>query len=67
VVVDDTLILGDTDGYLRAYDVHDTRAEPPQLWQIKLGGDAVEATPAVWKGRIYVAGRDGYFNAIGDR
>ena len=67
VVVDETLIVGDTDGYLRAYDVRDTRKEPSQLWAIKLGGDAVEATPAVWKGRIYVANRDGYFNALGDR
>ena len=27
----------------------------------------VESTPAVWKGRIYVGNRDGFFYAIGDR
>ncbi len=27
----------------------------------------VEATPVVWKGRIYVASRDGYLYCLGDK
>ena len=32
---------------------------------MKLDG-CIEATPAVWKGRIYVAARGGKFYALGD-
>ena len=67
VVVDHTLIVGDTYGTLHAYDVTDTRVNPPQIWTYKLkSGGAIESTPAVWKGRIYVGSRDGYFYCFGD-
>ena len=36
VVVDDTLIVGDTAGTLHAYDVTDTRVDPPRLWKVTL-------------------------------
>jgi hypothetical protein len=65
VVVDDVLIEGDCEGNLNAYDVSDPRIDPPLKWTIKLDG-CIEATPAVWKGRIYVAARGGKFYAIGD-
>jgi outer membrane protein assembly factor BamB len=66
-VVDDTLIVGDTEGRLRAYDVSDPRSDPPELWQVQVpSGGALESTPAVWRGRIYVGSRDGYFYAFGD-
>jgi hypothetical protein len=64
-VVDDTLIMGDTDGYLRAWDVSDPGQEPPELWNVKVGG-AIESTVAVWRGRIFVGSRDGYFYCFGD-
>ncbi|WP_208028224.1 outer membrane protein assembly factor BamB family protein [Rhabdothermincola sediminis] len=65
VVVDDVLIEGDCDGNLHAYDVRDTRRDPPELWSVKLDG-CIESTPAVWKGRIFVGARGGKFYAIGD-
>jgi len=67
-VVDHTLIAGDTYGVLRAWDVSDPAVDPPLLWELKLpSGGALESTPAVWKGRIYVGSRDGYFYCFGDR
>jgi len=67
VVVDHTLIVGDTYGVLHAWDVSDTRVDPPVVWEYSLeSGSALESTPAVWKGRIYVGSRDGYFYCFGD-
>jgi hypothetical protein len=66
VVVDKTLIEGDCEGNLNAYDVSDPRIDPPLKWTVKLTG-CIEATPAVWKGRIYVAARGGQLFAIGDQ
>lgn len=66
VVVDRTLIEGDCEGNLNAYDVSDPRIDPPLKWTVKLNG-CIEATPAVWKGRIYVATRGGQLYAIGDQ
>ncbi|MHB9115757.1 MAG: outer membrane protein assembly factor BamB family protein [Thermoleophilia bacterium] len=66
-VVDDILIVGDTDGWIHAYDVSDPDVDPPQLWQVQVpGGGAVESTPAVWRGRIYVGSRNGYFYCFGE-
>ena len=67
-VVDGILVVGDTYGVLHAYDVSNTRVDPPEIWQIKVpSGSALESTVAVWKGRIYVGCRDGYFYCFGDR
>jgi hypothetical protein len=66
VVVDKTLIEGDCQGNLNAYDISDPRIDPPLKWTVKLNG-CIEATPAVWKGRIYVATRGGQMYAIGDK
>jgi hypothetical protein len=65
VVVDDRLIVGDCQGVLHAYDVSDPRVDPPEIWTVQLEG-CIEATPAVWEGRIYVGARGGRIYAIGD-
>jgi outer membrane protein assembly factor BamB len=65
VVVDDTLIEGDCNGVLHAYDVSDTRVDPPQKWAVTIGG-CIESTPAVWNGHIYFGTRAGRFWALGD-
>jgi outer membrane protein assembly factor BamB len=68
VVVDSTLIVADCEGAVRAFDVREQGREPPVLWEFRLpSGACIESTPAVWRGRIYVGARDGYFYAIGDR
>jgi len=67
VVVDKTLIVGDTYGTLHAWDVSDTRVDPPVVWEYKTAsGSALESTPAVWKGHIYLGSRDGYFYCFAD-
>jgi outer membrane protein assembly factor BamB len=63
VVVDGVLVIGDCSGYLHGYDVSDTDADPVHLWSIRAGG-CVESTPSVWKGRIYLGTRQGYFLAL---
>jgi hypothetical protein len=64
VVVDGVLLEGDCRGVLHAYDVRDQRRAPRELWRLTLGG-CIEATPAVWKGRIYIGTRGGAMYAIG--
>jgi hypothetical protein len=65
VVVDDVLLIGDCDGNLHALDVSDPRVVPPELWRVNLHG-CIEATPAVWRGHIYVGSRSpGYLYALG--
>jgi hypothetical protein len=67
IVVDQTLIVGDTYGVLHAWDVSDTRVDPPVVWEYSLeSGSALESTPAVWKGKVFVGCRDGYFYCFGD-
>ncbi|MBD0283100.1 MAG: PQQ-binding-like beta-propeller repeat protein [Thermoleophilaceae bacterium] len=66
VVVDDVLLQGDCDGVLHAYDVSEPARRPRELWDVELGG-CIEATPAVWKGMIFVGTRAGAMYAIGDR
>ena len=65
VIVDGIWLQGDCSGVLHAYDVRNTAVDPPEIWQVGLGG-CIESTPAVWKGRIYVGTRSGKVFAIGD-
>ena len=65
VVVDDVLLQGDCGGVLHAYDVSDQSERPPERWTVELGG-CIEATPSVWKGRIFVGTRAGAMYALGD-
>jgi outer membrane protein assembly factor BamB len=64
VVVDGVLLEGDCSGVLHAYDVRNQRRAPAELWQVSLGG-CIEATPSVWKGRIYLGTRGGAMYALG--
>jgi outer membrane protein assembly factor BamB len=67
VVVESTLIVGDTNGWIHGYDISDPAVDPPESWRVQVpGGGAVESTPAVWRGRIYVGSRNGYFYCFGD-
>jgi outer membrane protein assembly factor BamB len=63
VVVDDVWIQGDCAGVLHGFDVGDPRVQPRPLWAVELGG-CIEATPAVWNGRIYVGTRAGQEYAL---
>ena len=64
VVVDDVLLIGDCEATtFHAFDVTDPRVAPPELWSLDLGG-CIEATPAVWKGRIYIGSRAGKLFAL---
>jgi outer membrane protein assembly factor BamB len=64
-VIDDHLLLATKSGYLRSYDIS-TPAEPALEWEIKVGEGQIEATPAVWDGRIYIGTRDGFMYAVGE-
>jgi outer membrane protein assembly factor BamB len=55
-VVDGIWIQGDCGGVLHAYDVRDSHADPPEMWQVPLGS-CIESTPAIWNGRIYIGTR----------
>jgi outer membrane protein assembly factor BamB len=64
VVVDDVLLIGDCEGQtFHAYDLANPRVAPPELWSVDLGG-CIEATPAVWKGRIYIGSRAGKLTVL---
>ena len=65
VIIDDTLLIGDCLGSLHAFDVSDPLHAPPEKWSLELGG-CIEATPAVWKDRIYVGTRSGHLFVIGE-
>lgn len=65
VVVDGSLLAVDFNGTMHAFDLADPRS-PTLLWTFKVGTATVEATPAVWRGRIYLWNRDGYLYAIGE-
>jgi hypothetical protein len=43
--------------------VSDPKVAPPELWSVHLGG-CIEATPAVWKGRIYIGTRGGHLYTL---
>lgn len=64
VIVDDVLLIGDCAGTFHAFDVSDPLVDPPALWQVDLGG-CIEATPAVWDGRIYIGSRNGHLYVLG--
>ncbi len=63
VVVSDTLLIGDCQGSMHAYDVSDTKSKPAELWSKKLSG-CIESTPAVWDGGMYFGTRSGQMHAL---
>ena len=66
VIVDDTLLIGDCQGALHAYDVSNPLLPAVEKWSIQLGG-CIEATPAVWDGLIYIGTRAGHLYTLGDQ
>lgn len=65
VVVGDRLIVATAGGTLRSYDLADPRS-PALDWELVITTGAIEATPAVWNGIIYIGSRDGFLYAIGE-
>jgi len=51
-------------GGLRFYDTTDPR-NPVQIDQFDLESGCIESTPTIWKEKIYVGARDGFFYAFG--
>lgn len=67
VVIDDKLLIGTCDGYLKNYSL-DKPEKPTLDWSYLLGsGSCIESTPAVWKGQIFVGTRDGYFYKVDEK
>jgi len=64
-IVDNQLIVASNDGLLRRFDLGNPRS-PTLVWSFKVGTGNLEATPAVWKGMIYVGNRDGFMYGIGE-
>lgn len=62
-VVDDTLVVATCEGDVRGYSLANPRA-PERVWSVSLGESCIEATPAIWKGTIYIGSRDGFLRAI---
>ncbi len=69
VVADDRLLVAvncETVPALRVYDIADA-ASPTLLTEAPFSAGCIESTPAVWKGRVFVGSRDGFFYAVGER
>ena len=63
VVIDDTLIVATCTGELRGYSL-DTPGSPVRDWTVQVSESCLEATPAVFDGRIYLGSRDGFMRAF---
>ena len=63
VVIDNTLIVATCTGELRGYSLDDPRS-PAREWTIQVSESCLEATPAVFDGRIYLGSRDGFIRAF---
>src|SRR5258707_1342150 len=53
-------------GYLNCFNIGTLQSTPPLLWRLHLSDGAIESTPAVWHGWIYVGARDGGIYGIAD-
>ncbi len=62
--VDGSLVVAACAGDIRSYSLEDPRA-PVMEWSVSLGESCLEATPAIWGGRIFIGSRDGYLHALG--
>ena len=60
VICDGKLLFGSSDGRLYLLDAESGE----KLWSYDLGS-AVEATPAVWNGMVWVGTNDGVLHAFG--
>lgn len=66
-IVDGHLIVASNSGLLRDFFIGGDERNPVLQWTFKVGSGVIEATPAVWKGMIYIGNRDGFMYAIGDQ
>ncbi len=66
VVVDDRLLVATCDSAeLRSYSLSDPSSPVLQWTLAPAAAGCIESTPAVWRGKIYVGSRDGFFRAYG--
>ena len=63
VVIDETLVVATCTGELRGYSLANPRL-PVREWTIDVSETCIEATPAVFNGRIYLGSRDGFIRAF---
>lgn len=54
-------------GGFKQYDLSDPATPKLTKTTLLASGACIEATPAVWKGQIFVGTRDGYFYSFGDK
>ncbi len=59
-LVDGRVVFGDKAGWLYMIAAEDGRV----IWELKIG-DNVNATPAIWEGRIYIGAFNGSLHCIG--
>ncbi len=65
-IIDDHLIVGRCQKTgIEAFQLNDRGTLPVTQWVTAAPRGCVESTPAIWKGRIYVGSRDGYFYGLG--
>lgn len=68
IVIDNVLIVTDTSGVIHAYDISEEEKEPTEIWGFQIPSkSAIESTPVVWKGKIFVGSRDGHFYCLGNK
>ena len=67
VVIDDSLLMGNCSGVLRAFDLSRPRRTPTELWALPLDQGCIESTPAVWDGMIVVGTRSGRVYGVTNR
>ncbi len=63
VVIEDTLVVATCTGELRGYSLENPSL-PVREWTIQVSETCIEATPAVFDGRIYLGSRDGFIRAF---
>jgi outer membrane protein assembly factor BamB len=68
LVIGDSLIIGRClHSGIQSFDLGATislSGIPPLMWTTQAPRGCVESTPAMWKGRLYVGSRDGYFYSL---
>ncbi|MEO1688350.1 MAG: PQQ-binding-like beta-propeller repeat protein, partial [Pseudomonadota bacterium] len=64
VIVGDELLVATCAGDLRIYALDDPARPRERLRHRVPGAGCFESTPAVWRGRIYLGGRDGHVYAL---
>lgn len=64
-VIDDHLVVGRCQkNGIEAFALNSDGSSPKSAWVTSAPRGCVESTPAIWKGRIFVGSRDGYFYGL---